>query len=160
MFKALTTTTLIAVLAMAATAFVSDQANAGKFRFGNDQQLHSYAKTKMTDGTGTIVDLCYLTETYNVFAPVYTTDKMVLCDTKTERFWEVPTGNKLAELQEAGYLPKPLPDYERPLIDLLFGYLLWIVLGVIALFTVGSKMFRGNKTDDERSDNEPIETRS
>ncbi|MGI9477375.1 MAG: hypothetical protein ACR2PI_11775 [Hyphomicrobiaceae bacterium] len=156
MFKALTNSTLAAALVMAAIVLPQD-AQAGSFRFGNDQRLHSYAKTKMTNPEGKRVDLCYLTETYNVIAPAYTTDRMVLCDTKTDRYWEVPTGKRLADLQQAGFLPSPLPGYQRPWWDVVLGYMLWIVLGGYGLFAAGSRMFRSKKLDGDAAQDGSLE---
>ena len=39
----------------------------------------------------------------------------------------------IEQFQASGKLPKPLPPYEISIIDYLFGYLLWIVLAVLAV---------------------------
>ncbi len=51
----------------------------------------------------------------------------------TEDYWQLDD-EMTAELQGAGILPSPMPKYEIPIMDYVFGYSLWIVLGAIALF--------------------------
>ena len=121
------------------TMSTANSAEAASYRFGTDETLHAYAKTGMTHKKKKL-SLCYKTSTYNVFAPVYTTDEKVLCDVEAKLYWPVPKGERLAKLQKAGYMPNPVPDYSRPLWDYLFGFILWIMLGIYGLFTVASKL--------------------
>lgn len=142
--------TLVALAAVAAT---TGAAEAARYRFGTDEALHAYAKTGMTHEKKP-VSLCYKSSTYNVFAPVYTTDEMVLCDEKKKLYWPVPTGERLSKLQALGLMPKPLPAYERPPLDYVVGYSLWIALAGFGAFSLGANMI-GRKKDDA---NEPAMT--
>ena len=149
-------TFVAAAIALSVGAFVPSQAQAG-LRFGNDQNLFSYAKTKMTDSKGKQLDLCYLAETYHVFAPVYTTDRKVLCNVKTKRFWELPTGARLAEVQKAGYIPNPIPAYNRPWWHITLGYSLWIVLGAMGIYSGAKRVIGGKTAKHEATNDETLE---
>lgn len=127
-------------------ALSTAKAEAASYRFGTDEALHAYAKTGMTHEKKP-VDLCYKTSTYNVFAPVYTTDKMVLCDVSKKMYWPVPAGEQLKKLQAAGLMPKPVPSYERPALDYVVGFGLWLGLGVVGAVT-GASMLFGRRTGE------------
>lgn len=154
--KLIRATFVAAAITLSVVALVPSEAEAG-LRFGNDQNLFSYAKTKMTDGKGKQLDLCYLTETYHVFAPVYTTDRKVLCDVKTKRFWELPTGARLAEVQKAGYIPNPIPAYNRPWWHIALGYSLWFVLGAMGIYSGAKRVIGDKKTKNETTNDETLE---
>ena len=48
-------------------------------------------------------------------------------------------------LQEAKVLPDPLPKYEIPVMDYVFGYSLWIIIGVLAVWFGVSALLKRNK---------------
>lgn len=139
-------TAAAALLTITAIAATTGTAEAARYRFGADESLHAYAKTGMTHEKKP-VSLCYKASTYNVFAPVYTTDEMVLCDEKKKLYWPVPTGERLNKLQALGLMPKPLPAYERPTLDYVVGYSLWIALAGFGAFSLGASMM-GRKKDN------------
>lgn len=139
----------IAALAVAGImALSAAKAEAARYRFGTDEALHSYAKTGMTHEKKP-VDLCYKTSTYNVFAPVYTTDEMVLCDVSKKMYWPVPAGEQLKQLQAAGLMPKPVPSYERPTFDYVLGFGLWLGLSVVGAVMGISALFGRKKAEGE-----------
>jgi hypothetical protein len=145
-----TLTAFAAALALAGGTVLTsaDNAEAARYRFGNDEALHAYAKTGMTHKNKKL-SLCYKTSTYSVFAPIYTTDEKVLCDVDTKMYWPVPTGDRLAKLQNAGHMPNPVPNYSRPALDYVFGYILWITLSIFGLFTIVPKLRRKRRDDAE-----------
>ena len=146
--KAFATAAIISVAVLSAS---TGQADAARYRFGTDESLTAYAKTGMTHELKP-VDLCYKTKTINVFAPVYTSDEMVLCDVSKKTYWPIPTGERLKTLQRAGLLPNPLPAYTRPLLDYLFGFSLWIALAGFGLFAGISVMFGSRSQEDSASE--------
>jgi hypothetical protein len=44
-------------------------------------------------------------------------------------------------LSEAGILPNPLPPHEMDMVDLIFGYSLWIVIAGVVLFYGAKALF-------------------
>jgi len=130
MFKVYKTAIAVALTATAVGA-ATLEAQAARFSFGADETLHAYAKTGMTHENKP-VDLCYKSTTFNVIAPVHTTDEMVLCDVEKGLYWPIPNGDSLTTLQNAGLMPNPMPSYERPMLDIIMGYFLWIILGTMA----------------------------
>lgn len=126
--------------------FAQTGSAAAAYKFGTDETLHAYAKTGLKSGT-TALSLCYKASTYNFIAPVYTSDEKVICDPASKKYWPMPTGEKLLQYQKAGFLPTPIPNYSRPWYDYVFGYLLWIILFGIALFSVITSMFSKKKDE-------------
>lgn len=63
-----------------------------------------------------------------------------------EKYWDLD--EKLTgALQEANILPKPLPKYEIPVIDYVFGYSLWIIIAVLALWYGAAAMLKRKKPE-------------
>ena len=150
MIKHIKSAAIAAALIIAALGSVASEAQA-RGRIGTDETLHAYAKTGLTNQNKPI-SLCYKASTYNFIAPVYTTDEKVLCREADKKYWPMPTGEKLKKYQAAGLMPNPIPDYTRSFWDYVFGYLLWIILAGIALFTIVSSMFKKKSDDgDEQS---------
>jgi hypothetical protein len=99
---------------------------------------------------GTPLSLCYKAMTYFFLGGLYTTDEYVLCENAaSKRYWNLPSPEKLAALQERGLLPKPLPPYKRDFIDYVFGYSLWVLLAVLALWHPIGKRMAAEKTREK-----------
>lgn len=148
MKRKLRTVAAAAIFTAASIAAMAAPAHAGRYNFGTDERLYAYAKTGMTHENKPVA-LCYKTSTYNLFAPIYTTDEKVLCHVESKLYWPLPTGEKLAKLQAAGLMPKPLPEYERPVFDYLMGYILWIVFaGIGAFYGISALVSRGKDNED------------
>jgi uncharacterized tellurite resistance protein B-like protein len=124
---------LLALIACAGS-LVAAPANAAKF--GTREKLHVIAPTQLTM-EGKPLSICYKAETYFFIAGVYTTDEYVMCEGgASKRYWPMPAGQQLADLQNAGLLPSPLPPYSRDAIDYAFGYSLWIILALIPIWLI------------------------
>lgn len=104
------------------------------FVFGQTDDLNCIQDIKESEFLPS--ELC-LAE-YNIynyfFAGISTTSNLLIAEKHGNGYMDVPTGNELALFQSAGALPNPLPTYSRPIIDYLYGYSLWLLFGVIALF--------------------------
>lgn len=137
---------LAALAIVAATAVLAgtEPAGAAKLRFGSDETLTRYADTGIRVG-GDLLSLCYKATTQWFIAGVYTTDEAVLCDAAGKRYWPLPAGDQLKQLQQRGLLPDPLPRYERPIIEYAFGYSLWVVIGVLVLGGVASRLLTSSQ---------------
>ena len=66
----------------------------------------------------------------------------------------------IEELQEAGELPTPLPEYSLSFFDYLFGYSLWIVVGIILAIPLGKWMLGGGLSSLMYRSDPPEETAS
>lgn len=125
---------LAAGIAVAAATAPAEAGRVGGF-FGADERLHVVARTEMRADDWTPLSICYKGYTYYVLAGVYTTSELVLCEGKdSKRYFAVPSGEKLSELQKAGLLPSPLPAYTRDWTEYAIGYLLWLLMAALALY--------------------------
>lgn len=123
---------VLALALFAAALMLPSSADAAKLYFGSDEKLHVLAETQITN-EGKPISLCYKAYTYFLIGGVYTTDEYVLCEGGTStRYWPLPQGDRLANLQQQGLLPSPLPAYTRPTIDYLAGYSLWLLIVFVA----------------------------
>jgi hypothetical protein len=131
-FYSIRTMRSIAVAGAILLPAISTSAFAAKLRFGDEDTLTVYAETNVRAGADKL-SLCYKATTFWLLAGVYTTGEVVLCNQARTRYWPLPTGDKLAELQRAGQIANPVPTYERPVIEYIFGYSLWILIGGLAV---------------------------
>jgi hypothetical protein len=123
----------VLALALVFQATLVNAANAYKVRFGANEELHVIAPTGLVND-GRALSLCYKAYTFFLLAGVYTTDELVLCD-GSKHYRRLPPSDKIAQLQNANLLPKPLPTYERPTVDYVIGYGLWVIVPFVAFFT-------------------------
>jgi len=122
----------LALALFAAVMLLPTSADAAKLHFGSDEKLHVLAETQITNEDKRI-SLCYKTYTYFLIGGVYTTDEYVLCEGgASTRYWPMPQGAGLANLQQQGLLPSPLPAYKRPTLDYVMGYSLWLLIVIVA----------------------------
>ncbi len=63
-----------------------------------------------------------------------------------DRYWPV-NSRMTKELQDLSILPNPLPKYEIPVMDYVFGYSLWIVIAVLALWYGVAAMLKRKKVE-------------
>lgn len=114
-------------------------ARAGRLMFGSDEKLHVLGEPFTVPGQGSFrlghkVTLhfflagLYLSDDGYVLLPGGTTDKYLSLSDELRR-----------ELQGDGLLPDPLPPYQISWFDYLFGYSLWIVLAVVAVWELVEK---------------------
>ena len=122
-------------LIVVASAF---PAAAAKMRFGTEETLTHFADTGVRAQNDKL-SLCYKATTQWFVLGVYTTDEAVLCDQARRRYWSLPKGDQLKQMQAAKLLPDPIPSYERPFIEYAFGYSLWVLGGLLAIGVVLSR---------------------
>jgi len=66
---------------------------------------------------------------------IYASDDGYILKIKNEKsYYPMPTGQELSEFQANGMIPSPLPTYSVPVFDYLFGYSLWIIIGIMGLW--------------------------
>jgi hypothetical protein len=52
----------------------------------------------------------------------------------SDRYYPMPTPEKLNAFQKMGLMPTPLPQYHLVFRDYIFGYLLWMVIPIVTLW--------------------------
>jgi hypothetical protein len=104
----------------------------GRYYFGKDEKLHCLARTPMRDSEGGGLCVAHKTTTYSLFMPLYFSDDgyVLASSPGRESYYPMPTGAELAELQASGELPSPLPAYSVAALDYVFGYALWVAIGL------------------------------
>ena len=66
---------------------------------------------------------------------IYTKDEGYILKIKSEKsYYPIPAGDELAGFQANHMIPSPLPSYSVPMWDYLFGFSLWIILGIMGAF--------------------------
>lgn len=130
-------------------AFSSSPVQA-KYMFGTSEHINFIQDVTATGANGEALYLAYKTSTFSIIAGVNVTDDGYVLGVKgdSKRYYHMPTGAELERLQRGGFLPNPLPPYKLGFFDYLMGYLLWIVIGVTALFYLVSWLRKRNKPAD------------
>lgn len=104
------------------------------FTFGAEETLHTLVDVGVVGQNGEALALGYKTTTQNFLLPYTIADDGYVLVVKGEKgkFYDLPE-EQLAGWQASGLMPDPLPAYEIPLIERIFGYALWPTLVLIAL---------------------------
>lgn len=134
--------TLLAAFIM--TIMLHSQAFAAKVVFGDKEAIRFIANTTIPSPTGERLFLGRRVLTKSFGLPYNTIDEGYVLGVSgsSSKYYPLPEGNKLTQLQSMGYLPNPLPAYEQDWLDYVFGHLLWFfVLAVLGW--VGFKYFVG-----------------
>ncbi len=149
---------MLAVFAVAFAAMFAPQAHAAGM-FGEEDSFNTLQKITVSaelatelglpaEWVGDKTELDSHASTLFVFAGVNITDKgYAIRVIGNDKYWALDD-NQIAVLQERGVLPNPMPSHAIPIIDLLFGYSLWLVIAGVALF-YGAKalLFPKKKVD-------------
>ncbi len=127
---------LAAAIAIVGALFaMAPPADAARLVFGASDQLR---KLQDVDVTGSMGEALYLGHkfTHHAFIlPYMLTDDGYILGARNDpkRYYKLDVA-KIATLQAKGLLPTPLPAYQIGMFDYVFGYLLWLLLPVIAIF--------------------------
>ncbi len=155
---------MLAVFAVAFAAMFAPQAHAAGM-FGEEDTFNTIQKITVPDAliaeyklppewAGDKTELVSHTTTLFILAGVNITDKgYAIQIAGSDDYWDL-TPDLTAGLQEVGVLPTPMPKYSIPIIDLLFGYSLWVVIAGLAVF-YGAKALLFRKKKDEPLAAEP-----
>jgi hypothetical protein len=109
-------------------------------RFGADETIHFIEDVKLKGANQEALYLGYRTKIQFFLAGLYLTDEGYVLGVKgdSKRYYDMPTGEKLAQFQKSGLLPDPLPPYSLSFWDYLFGYSLWWVIAFTIIWMVMS----------------------
>ena len=102
--------------------------------FGRQETLHCLQDVAIKDTGGESLCLGYKTSGYFFFAGVYLTDDGYVLKDKNANLYYPLTEADLKEYQAVSELPVQLPRYDIATADYLFGYSLWLLIGVFALY--------------------------
>ena len=133
---------LVAAIALAIAAAMPAQA---AYMFGDDESLTTMVDVGVTGSEGEALMLGHKTTTHNFLLPWSMSDDgyVLVRKSDTGQYYEM-TEAEIAEWQQAGLLPNPLPAYEISLFDKVMGHLLWPTLAVIGvIYLVGFMRKRG-----------------
>jgi hypothetical protein len=159
---------ILAVVAMAFAAMFAPHAEAAGM-FGEEDNFNFLQKITVPEAlvaeyglpaewVGDKTELDAHSSTLFVFAGVNITDHgYAIRVTGTEGYWPL-NPDLISVLQEKGVLPTPMPSHAIPIIDLLFGYSLWIVIAGVALFYGAKALFFKKKPVDEAAAVDPSTT--
>lgn len=110
-----------------------------KLRFGEVERLRHVADTTLTDPSGARLHLARKVVERHFLLPYALEDQGYVLGVSgdSRAYYPLPTGEKLATLQQAGHLPTPLPPYRLDTLDWVVGHLLWLTLLGLALYGGG-----------------------
>ncbi len=98
--------------------------------FGTDERISRIEDVALTTPDGDPLFLGYKTSTVYFLGGLYVSDDgyVLGLQAKPKYYVDMPSPDKLAEFQQKGLLPNPLPPYRLGLVDYLKGFSLWIVV--------------------------------
>jgi hypothetical protein len=112
-----------------ASTFCASSANAGLV-FGTDESIWFVANITVPGPVGERLYLGRKVSMHCFLAPYSVSDEGFVLGISGEpkRYIPMPSEAKVRELQAAGYLPNPLPEWKLPLINKVLGNSLWLLL--------------------------------
>jgi hypothetical protein len=118
-----------------------------KLMFGTQEQIRYVAPVELKGQSGERLFLGRKITTKAFLLPYAMKDDGYVLGTSmdTKRYIPLPAGPELEQLQSAGLLPSQLPAWKPSTLDLLFGYLLWPVLAILALLQFAKRLLRRGK---------------
>jgi hypothetical protein len=124
---------MLAVAVVCASTAPATPALAAKLRFGPIEYLTKIQDTDIKSPKGEALYLGYLYTHHSFVMPYYMTDDGYVLGVVGEKSYYPLGPDLLKRLQAQRLLPDPLPPYSVSWIDYIFGYILWITLGGIAI---------------------------
>lgn len=118
--------------------------------FGKDERVNEIMALEGKGPNGEEVYLAYKTTGLFFFMGAYLSDDGYVLGIRGTSGSYYPLDEKqIKAFQESGFFPTPLPEYEIPLMDWVWGFALWILLVVLAVIwffpTKGNSFERGCK---------------
>lgn len=123
--------------------------------FGKQDTLYKVADTNLKDDSGKSIEICQHVTSYYFFAGLYARDDGLVVSSDRDRgYSEMPTGEELKQLQEAGLFPNPLPPHGLNFVDKLLGFSLWWLILAVIFYAVISTQIDAIK---EKRNPKPVE---
>jgi hypothetical protein len=116
----------------------------GSLMFGKDETLTCVQDIALKGASDEPLCLAFKTSKYFVGAGVYLKDDgyVLRSTTAKDTYYPMPEGAELKAFQAQGLMPDPLPPYSVPAVEYLFGYSLWLVVGLV----IGFERFKTIRT--------------
>ena len=136
-------TFLLACTACLLSLLLAAPAHAGKLVFGTSDTIRFVANTTLRGPGGERLFLGRKITTKAFLLPYATKDDGFVLGISGEssRYFPIPTGSDLEKLQDAGFLPRPMPHWEMDGLDWMFGHLLWVTLLGMAGWYLSKRFF-------------------
>jgi hypothetical protein len=133
----------IKFIVLFASLIFSASANA-KFFFGTDESLRVVTDVNLEGPEGEDLQLSRLIIRENLLLPYKMKDGGYVLTVKGKRdtYFNLPEASELEKIQNAGLLPKPLPEWEFSTLDIVFGYALWVTIGFMLVWAGIRKVFK------------------
>jgi tetratricopeptide (TPR) repeat protein len=112
---------------------LTPSAHAAKYLFGTQDHLNKIQDVDIKGPKGESLYLGHKYSQHSFIAPYRLSDDGYILGIVGQNSYYKLDAGLVEKLQAEGKLPKPLPPYEISIWDYLFGHLLWIVVGVIAV---------------------------
>lgn len=125
--------TIISAIFLMAVGTASAQA----WQFGGQESLYPLVDVELKGAEDEALSLGYKTTMQNFILPYALSDDGYVLIVKGEegRYYDIEE-DRVAEWQQAGFLPDPFPVYEIPLIERLMSYALYLALVIMALLYI------------------------
>ena len=114
----------------------------GAMIFGDQEKLHFIEKVKLKGAKGEDLYIGYRTKGKYFIAGVYFKDYgYILGDRHNLKgeYYKL-SKEKIRAYQQRKLLPTPLPEYDIPIFDYVFGYSLWLILAMFIISGIISMM--------------------
>lgn len=140
-------TFLLTLTACLLSLLLAAPAHAGKLVFGTSEAVRFVANTTLRGPGGERLFLGRKITTQAFLLPYWAKDDGFVLGISGEssRYFPLPTGADLEKLQDAGFLPRPMPRWEMSGLDWMFGHLLWVTLLGLAGWYLAKHFIAGRK---------------
>ncbi len=120
--------------------------------FGNDESIHCLAEVPLKGAKDEALCIAYKRSILFIVAgvrvkdegyvlgildktssPSAKADPAAIAGLEVKTYYPLPPGD-VPGYQQHGMLPTPLPRYELPIWDYVFGYSLWLLVGGLVIF--------------------------
>lgn len=100
--------------------------------FGTQDDLSCIVDIPLTAANSEPLCLGFKVSMHFFVAGIYAKDEGYVLRVKGKQvYYPMPAGKELEELQAHSMIPSPLPSYSVPMWSYVFGYSLWIIIGLI-----------------------------
>jgi hypothetical protein len=123
----------------------------GRLAFGKGEELTCIQDIDVRGKDDEALCLAHKTSTFFVGAGVYVSDDGYVLRAKGRDIYYPVTAEELAEMQQEGSLPTPLPPYSISWFEYAFGYSLWIIVGGMVIVGLLRKALRARRQAEDAS---------
>jgi hypothetical protein len=128
---------ILTMIVSAIFLMVAGVAPAQAWQFGSEESLYPLVDVELKGAEDEALALGYKTTMQNFILPYALSDDGYVLIVKGDegRYYDIEE-ERVAEWQQAGFLPDPFPAYEIPVIERVMSYALYLALAIIALLYI------------------------